>query len=258
MRSSKILAQLRAGQVAWICSLGFPASNYPALAARAGYHGVWMDGEHHAWDPREIEAMLLRHRLADIDCLWRPPTRERATLYRLLEDGATGLMLPHIPSAEVARELAQAVKFPPLGDRGLGGSGLDADYLVGDPKAYAAHANRETFLVVQIETPGALENAAAIAAMPSVDALFIRPADLSLRLGCGAGATDPRLSAAQEAIAAAARQHGKAWGRPVGTIEEARAIIGQGAQLVAFGSAFSGLSRMLDTCARERGQLSAG
>ena len=57
MRSSKILAQFRAGQVAWICSLGFPASNYPALAARANYHGVWMDGEHHAWDPREIEAM---------------------------------------------------------------------------------------------------------------------------------------------------------------------------------------------------------
>jgi 4-hydroxy-2-oxoheptanedioate aldolase len=257
MRSSKILAQLRAGQVAWICSLGFPASNYPALAARAGYHSVWMDGEHHAWDPREIEAMMLRHRLADIDCLWRTPTREKAALYRLLEDGATGLMIPHVSTAEAARELVQAVKFPPLGDRGLGGGGLDSDYLVGDPKTYTAHANRETLLVVQIETPQALDNAAAIAAVPGVDALFIGPGDLSLRLGCGPGAGDPRMNAAQQAVAAAARQHGKAWGRPVGTLEDVRVIIGQGAQLVAFGSAFSALSRMLEDCARQRDSLAA-
>lgn len=255
MRSSKILPQIRNGQVAWVCSLSFPMSNYPALAARANYHGVWVDAEHRAWDPREAEAMLLRHRLADIDCLWRPPTRERAALYRLLEDGATGLMIPHVSTADTARELVQAVKFPPVGDRGLDGTGLDADYLHAEPNSYTTHANRETFLAVQIETPTALENVDAIAAVPGVDVLFIGPGDLSLRLGCGAGVNDSRMSAAQQTVAAAARKHGKAWGRPVGTIEDARVILEQGAQLIALGSAHGAIVQRLAGWAAERADL---
>src|SRR3954466_861013 len=125
MRSSRFLRRIREGQVARICGLGSYLPYYPSLAAQAGYDAIWVDGEHRAFDPREIQALIAFHHLADIDCLWRPPTREKAALYRLLEDGATGVIIPHIESAEEARAIVHAIKFPPLGNRGLDGSGLD-------------------------------------------------------------------------------------------------------------------------------------
>src|SRR5204863_9245594 len=133
-------------RVARRCSTGSPVAMYPALAAHFHYDGIWMDAEHRVWQPRDIDAMIGRHHAADIDCLWRPGTKEKNALYRLLEGGATGLMIPHVSTPEHARELVQAVKFPPLGDRGFDGGGRDASFWVGAPKDYVAQANRETFL----------------------------------------------------------------------------------------------------------------
>ena len=91
MRRSKVLAKLRAGKVARICCTGSPIAFLPAVAAHYHYDGIWLDGEHRAWEAREIETMLGRHHAADIDCMWRPPTKEKNGLYRLLEDGARRL-----------------------------------------------------------------------------------------------------------------------------------------------------------------------
>lgn len=258
MRKSKVLAKLRAGKVARLCSSGAPLAALPAIAAHFRYDGVWMDGEHRAWDPKEVDAAIARHHAADIDCLWRPSTKEKNALYRLLEDGASGLMIPHVSTPEQAKELVQAVKFPPLGDRGLDGGGRDASFWVGAPRDYTTQANRETFLVVQIETPQALENAAAIAAVPGVDVLFIGPADLALRLECSPAVSDPKMMEAQRKVAVAAQQHGKAWGRPVGTAEDARIIVEQGAQLVAMGSDFSALLSHFSHCSAALDEILAG
>lgn len=250
-RPSKILAKLRAGKVARVCCTGSPLAMFPALAAHFHYDGIWVDAEHRVWDPREVEAMIARHHAADVDCLWRPPTKEKSALYRLLEDGAAGLMIPHVGTEDEARALVQAVKFPPLGDRGFCGGGRDASFWVGKPQDYLAQANRETFLTVQIETPQALENVEAIAAVPGVDILFLGPGDMSLRLGCTPEVNDPRMMEVQRTIAAAARKHGKAWGRPVGSSDAARLIIELGAQLVVLGSEFGALHKHLSECAEQ-------
>ncbi len=218
------------------------------MAAHFHYDGVWVDAEHRAWEAREVDAMIGRHHAADIDCLWRPPTKEKNALYRLLEDGATGLMIPHVSTPEHARALVQAVKFPPLGDRGFDGAGRDTAFWFGAPKDYVAQANRETFLVVQIETQEALDHVDAIAAVPGVDILFIGPGDISLRLGCTPGVSDPLMLEAQKKVAAATRQHGKAWGRPAGTAGEARVLIELGAQLVSMGGEFGALHRQFSEC----------
>jgi 4-hydroxy-2-oxoheptanedioate aldolase len=249
MRRSKVLAKLRAGQVARICSVGEFLPFFPRLAAHYRYDGIWVDAEHRAWDRRETAASMALHHAADIDCIWRSTTLEKTGLYRLLEDGATGLMIPHVSTPERARELVQALKFPPLGDRGLDGAGFDADFLVGAPADYTAQANRETFLVVQIETPQGLDNVDAIAAVPGVDVLFLGPGDLSLRLGCTPAVADPQIMDAQRRLAGAVRRQGKAWGRPVGSPEEVRKVVELGAQLVAFGNAFWGLHQHLAECA---------
>ncbi len=218
------------------------------MAAHFHYDGIWVDAEHRVWEAREVDTMIGRHHAADIDCIWRPPTKEKNALYRLLEDGATGLMIPHVSTVEQAESLVQATKFPPLGDRGYDGAGRDASFWFGAPKDYVAQANRETFLVVQIETPEALGNVDAIAAVPGVDVLFIGPGDLSLRLGCAPAVSDPVMMEAQNKVAAAAKKHGKAWGRPVGNADDARIIIGIGAQFVVLGSEFVALIQQMTAC----------
>src|SRR4051812_36990457 len=128
MRKSKVLAKIRAGIVARICYLGSYLPYYPSHAAAMGFDGVWVDGEHRAFDPREAQALVAFHRLADIDCIWRAGTLEKTPLYHLLEDGASGIMIPHVSTPEKAKALVEAMKFPPLGDRGLDGVGLEAGY----------------------------------------------------------------------------------------------------------------------------------
>jgi 4-hydroxy-2-oxoheptanedioate aldolase len=257
MRPSKVLAKIRSGQVARICVLGHLLPYFPKLAAHWGFDGVWVDGEHRAFDPREAQSLLAFHHLADIDCIWRAVTLEKTGLYRLLEDGATGLMIPHVSTPEKARALAEATRFPPLGDRGIDGAGLDSGFYVGAGDAYVAHANRETFLVVQLETPQAVENADAIAAVPGVEVLFLGPGDLSLRLKCGDGVDDPQIMAAQQAVARAAKRHGKAWGRPVSNGQEARKVQALGGQFIALGNEFAAVYSHLEKCAAEFNQALA-
>ncbi len=239
MRTSKIIAKLRAGKVARVACASSPITMFPALAAHFHYDGVWVDAEHRARDPREAQTMIANHYAADIDCLWRPATKEKNALYRLLEEGASGLMIPHVSTPDEARALVQAMKFPPLGSRGLCGGGRDANFWVGKPDDYTTQANRETFLAVQIETQEALHNLDAIAAVEGVDVLFLGPGDMSIRLGCSAAVTDPKMLEVQKQIAAACRRYGKFWGRPIGSAADAVVLIDLGARLIAFGSEFA-------------------
>lgn len=247
MRPSKTLAKIRAGKPARMCVLGHFIPPFVHMAARNGFDLIWLDLEHRLIPEQQLQALLTHFQLADIDCMLRPATLEKSRLYRYLEDGACGLMIPHVSTAEKARMLVESVKFPPLGDRGLDGAGLDTRYTIMDSKTYAEAANRETFLVVQIETPEAVENVEEIAAVEGIDGIFIGPGDLGLRLR-----TYPNLPTLDECIeraANAAMKHGKAWGLPAGTPEALQKYTAMGAQLLAHGSDFGAIMSALETSA---------
>ncbi len=215
MRKSKTLARIRAGKTVKVCCLGHYIPGFVALVARAGYDCIWLDLEHRAITTREVQGILAYCKIYDIDCMVRPPTREKAELYRYLEDGATGLMIPHVNTVEEAQALAQAVKFPPIGDRGLDNAGLDSDFNANsDNQEYTKFANTETFLTIQIETPTAVNNCEAIAAIDGVDILFVGPGDLGLRLQQAGDTDGSQLEAAHERVASATKTAGKAWGCP--------------------------------------------
>ncbi|MDA0347302.1 MAG: aldolase/citrate lyase family protein [Verrucomicrobia bacterium] len=232
MRKSKTLARIRNGEPVRICALGHFLPPYIKYAAHFGFDCVWLDLEHRAMDQREVQALMAFFHKYDIDCMLRPSTLEKAKLYRYLEDGASGLMVPHVSTPEKAKALVEACKFPPLGDRGLDGAGLDNDYMLFD-EDYPARTNAETFLVVQIETVEAVENVDAIAATEGVDGMFIGLGDLGFRLK---QSNDyPSLEEAVEKVATAAKKHGKAWGCPAGSADALRKRRSQGAQLLARG-----------------------
>ena len=159
-------------------------------------------------------------------------------------------MIPHVSTAEKAQMLADAVKFPPIGDRGLDGAGLDSDFYLRGGEGYTDHANAETFLVVQIETLEAVENVDAIAAVEGVDGLFIGPGDLGLRIKhAPTGALTIEQATAR--VAEAAAKHGKAWGRPASTSDEVEQLHARGAQLLAYGGEFGTLLEMLKSHAAD-------
>ena len=253
MRKSKVLAKLRSGKVAKICGLGHFLPFFVRYAAHVGYDGIWLDLEHRAMNSREVQALLAFCHLHDIDCMLRPPTIERTRLYRYLEDGASGLMIPFASDAETARKVVEAVKFPPQGNRGMDGAGLDGDFGLGawaKNSTYTRDANNETFIVAQIETPEAVLKADEVAAVQGIDALFVGPGDLGLRLAAYPGSGVDNLDSAIEQVSAAAKRHGKAWGAAAGSIETHRRYRRMGAQMIPWGGDF-GLCQVLANCSAQ-------
>lgn len=235
MRNSKTLARLRAGEVIRTCNLGHYIPGFVCNAARSGYDCIWLDLEHRAITVREVQALLAFAHVYDIDIMVRPSTREPASLYRFLEDGAAGLLVPMVSTPEEAARLVEGAKFPPVGNRGLDGVGFDSDFGGHAIDDYIAWAQRETFLAVQIESPEGVAHADAIAAVPGVDLLFVGPGDLGLRLK---DQTDLTLDEAWQTVADACRKHGKAFGGPTFSREEADRRRAQGAQMLVFAGEF--------------------
>jgi len=255
MRQSKTLAKLRQNELVRLCSLGHFMPAYIRHAAHFGFDCIWLDLEHRAMSDREVQSLLTYFHLYDIDCMLRPPTLEKTRLYRYLEDGATGLMIPHVSTPEKAQMLVDAVRFPPLGDRGIDGAGLDSDFHLRGDEGYTDRANQETFLVVQIETLEAVENVEAIAAIEGITGLFVGPGDLGVRIKNSSG--DLTLDAAMTRVASVAKQHGKAWGCPAATVERMQELHAQGATLIAHGGDFMAMMNMLKNSAADFDATSA-
>ncbi len=256
MRRSKSLERLRTGKAVQICSLGHFIPPFVCHAAEVGFDCIWLDLEHRSFDNHQVQTLLAFCRMYDIDCMVRPSITQSTQLYRYLEDGATGLMIPHVSTEERARSLVESVKFPPLGNRGLDGAGLDTEYMLQGGTSYPEEANAETFLVVQIETPQAIEAVEAIAAIDGVDGLFIGTGDLGLRLKCSKSAMS--LEDAIDIVASAAKKHGKAWGCPMLTVDNMRDFSRRGAQLISHGGDFLGLKLYLESLARDFVQAEIG
>ena len=258
MRNSRVLNKIRSGDCARICGLGHYMPFYIRFAAHNRYDGIWLDLEHRAMDNREVQSLLALMRHNDIDCMLRPPTRDRTRLYRYMEDGATGFMFPFVDDAETARSLVEIVKYPPQGNRGIDGAGLDADYgldhFLAKDSTYLEDANRETFIVAQIETTTALSNLDEIAQVEGIDVLFVGPGDLGARL---AHADMGDLDGAIEKVAAVAKSNGKAWGIPAGAPEAIEKYHTLGAQVMSNCGDF-GVVKLLETGAADFDRIVGG
>lgn len=185
MRKSNIASRIENGEHIRLTTLGHFIPRYVADAAAAGYDGIWLDLEHRTLSDLQVQYLLLASHHYDIDVLVRPATRERAALYRYLEDGAAGLIMPHINDLETATAIRDAINFPPMGDRGIEAQSLETNFghdLTGDLSALTDHANLQTVLCLQIETPQGLNHLPDIAKLPGIDMIFVGPADMGIRL----------------------------------------------------------------------------
>lgn len=168
---------------------------------------IWVDGQHGQIDASQLTGIVRACDLAGTAALIRVPWLEAGAIGRALDTGATGVIVPCIDTPEQARAAVDAAKFPPEGRRSYG-SRRQIDRT---GRTYSDTANHDQMLVVQIESPAAVEAASEIAGIPGVDALMMGPDDLMLRRGVSM--SEPRVPSLlrkdMEAIATAATNNGK-------------------------------------------------
>lgn len=237
MTNSKALSKLRSG--GYITTAAMTRITEPWFAeilGRTGFDVIWYDLEHRAFGNDTIDAVSLACRYVGIDLMVRIRKNGYNEPMQVLECGANGIMVPHCCSAAEARQWVDWVRFPPEGRRGLDGSGADADWGQADMREYVKHANRETFLALQIEDKEALDVIDEIAAVPGFDLLFVGPADLTMSLGIPLEFNHPLIEAAHDKVANAAAKHGKWWGTITGTPEVAQRMLDKGARMVTTGA----------------------
>jgi len=212
------------------------ASGYSAeICARQGFDWLLLDGEH---SPNSIGTLLAQAQAIaafPVEPIVRVPFGEPVVIKQYLDLGLHTLLVPMVETAEHARELIRACRYPPHGIRGVSSAtsrgadfGLDADYL--------HTASERITLIVQIESRKGLENLPAIAEVEGVDALFIGPSDLAASLGHIGEPLHPEVTAAIDQARAAIAAAGKPAGIFAVSPEHARQAIADGFAFVSVGT----------------------
>lgn len=193
-----------------------------------------IDAEHAPFDRLAIDACVAAARAADKDVVVRIPALSPEHVLNALDCGATGIVAPHVRSAEEARELARMSHYG-AGGRGYAGSSRAAGYTTRSMAAHRQASAERTVVIAQIEDPEAIDAIDEIAAVDGIDALFVGRVDLTVAYGAESQ-DDPRVLAGVEAVCAAGLRHGRPVGMFLARIEDVPYWASRGASLFLLGS----------------------
>lgn len=235
MRKSKTLARLRAGEVVMCLKNNFVNADIVEMMGYLGIDVVWICNEHLGINPENLKNVIRAGRASDIDVMVRRPFGYYDDLIQPLEMGAAGLMIPHCVSADMAHRVVQAAKFQPLGRRGVDGVNGDSFFGMSSCREYMEFANRETFIMAQIEDAEAIDQIEEIAAVDGIDIVFVGPADLSHSLGFPGEMKHPLVQAAISRAIEATRKYGKFCGTPGLDDDYTRELLSRGVKFITFG-----------------------
>src|SRR3954470_2004513 len=179
------------------------------MMATAGFDWLFLDMEHGTMSLdacAQISAAALDAGIAPIA---RVPNGQYSIATRALDNGALGIVMPHVDTAAEAREIVEKLKYPPIGHRSVGGWG--PHYQLGKLSTGDAVTalNAANLTVVMLETPTAIANADEIAAVPGVDVLLIGSNDLCAEMGIPGDFGSERVADAYRTTIAACQKHGK-------------------------------------------------
>jgi 4-hydroxy-2-oxoheptanedioate aldolase len=153
------------------------------VAGHLGFDFAVIDTEHGPGDTSELEHHIRAADSAGLDVIVRVGTSQPLDILRALDAGAKGVIVPHVNTRAEAEAAVAAAHYPPLGTRGLAASTRAGRHSTGTLADHLRRARSETVVIVQVEDVSAVENAAAIAATPNLDAVWLGPGDLSMSLG---------------------------------------------------------------------------
>jgi len=225
--------------------LGLASPYSTEVCAGAGFDWLLIDGEHAPNDLRLVLAQLQTIAAYPSHPVVRPVVGDVNLIKQLLDVGAQNLLIPMVETAEQARQLVRATRYPPAGIRGVGSSLARASRFNRIP-GYLHEANAEVCLLLQIETLEGVRNLREIAAVEGVDGVFIGPSDLSAAFGHIGNPAHPEVQVVIEESIALILAAGKAPGILIADEALARRYIELGCRFVAVGSDVSILMRGTD------------
>ena len=175
----------------------------------AGFDWLFIDLEHGSMSIETACEISIAAQDSGIAPIVRVPYGELAMATRVLDGGALGIVIPHVDTAEGAKEIADRLRYPPRGHRSVGGGQAQFDYAPMPLGEMTKQSDDNTLITVMIETPKAVENADAIAAVPGIDCLLVGSSDLSMEMGIPGDTGNPKVQAAVDKVIAACKKHGK-------------------------------------------------
>jgi 2-keto-3-deoxy-L-rhamnonate aldolase RhmA len=206
----------------------------------SGFDWLFLDLEHSTMSLDTAGQISVAALDAGIAPIVRVPMMQLTMATRALDGGALGIVMPHVDTAEEARAVADALRYPPVGHRSIAGGLPQLDFRTPPVSEVVRVLNEATLVVVMLETPKAIENVDAIAAVPGIDVLLIGTSDLSLEMGVPGQPGHEKIQDAYTKVIAAARKHGK-WPGMGGIYSgpEATRYIQMGARFVLAGNDLS-------------------
>jgi 2-keto-3-deoxy-L-rhamnonate aldolase RhmA len=204
----RIRTKLEAGERVFGALVQLPSPDAVEIAGYSGLDFAWIDGEHGTMDFADIALLIRTADGVGIDTIVRVPDHNPSFIARLLDAGATGIMAPHIRTADDAAAIVAAATYPPAGTRGVCPSTrsfgtMSTNWAVDQPQTDA-----DVLVFGLIEDPEGVENIEAIANTPGLFGLLFGPFDLSQAAGLGGDVTHPEIAKMQERVIAAIRAAG--------------------------------------------------
>ena len=209
MKQNRVKKVMREGGLAIVSHVGFADPAVVEIIALAGFDGAFIDMEHSVFDTQTVGEMIRVADLSGITPIVRVPDNNPKTILRLLDMGAQGIQVPHIEGVEGAKRAVDAVRYPPVGDRGGAGTTRAAGYGSVPWTEHMRTSNEEILLIVMTEDQRGLSEISEIAAVDGVDLISLGPTDISTALGI-TDPTDPRLKQTFQELAAKVKAVGKA------------------------------------------------
>lgn len=209
----------------------------PLLAKAGGHDFLFIDMEHGAFSVQEATQLCIASLPTGITPIVRVCAGALDEATRLLDNGALGIVVPHVDTAAQAQTIARTFRYPPQGKRSWGGPPAVYGYLPPAVAEAQAAVNAEILTVVMIESPEAVANADAIAAVDGIDVLLIGSFDLTSELGIAGQMGHAKLVDAYARVGAACHKHGKVLGMGgIGGEEDSTRYIGMGSRFIVTGS----------------------
>jgi 4-hydroxy-2-oxoheptanedioate aldolase len=245
MKRNRMKEKLRAGEPVFGVSVMIPSPQIVEMLAAAGFDWVLLDCEHGTLTLESVELMAMAAEASGITAIARPVTRSAEHILQVLDRGVMGVQVPHVNTAEDAREVIAAVKYHPAGRRGLAAGTRAAVYdSIGTLADYVKAANDATLIAIQIEERAAIDNIDELLKVEDIDVFFIGPSDLSQSMGHPGNPKAPAVAEAIESSLRKMRAAGRTPGTPA-TAEHVRATLDKGVRYV-----YTHLPRLLSISAK--------
>jgi 2-keto-3-deoxy-L-rhamnonate aldolase RhmA len=232
------IKKLRAGALA----LGFGVHHLRSsaagmLAAATGHDWLFIDMEHGAFSQDDVAQICIAALPTGITPIVRICAGALDQGSSALDNGAAGVIVPHVDTVDQARRIASAFRYPPLGSRSWGGPSALYGYKAPGAAEAQAAINPEIFVVAMIESPEGVANAEGIVAVEGIDGLLIGTSDLSAEMGISGQVLHPRIEEAYGSVGAACRKAGKFLGMGgVYELDGIKRYVDLGVQFILTGS----------------------